>query len=276
MNTITINWHIIETCNYSCTFCFAKYKNSHLNELHKTEKHIDILLGKVYDYFKKEYDHVRLNIAGGEPTLSKNLNYIIHKANRLGFEVSIITNGSKLTDDFIERSAKYISMFAISVDSINAYTNEKIGRISKEKTMEASELLSQIKNVRQINPNVKIKINTVVNKHNYHENLAVFIRKVDPYKWKVFQALSVNTNEIFCSDDEYMEFVQKHEKSIVSMSKESGDDMRESYIMIDPYGRFYQNSGQSYDYSETLMSASVSNAFNSIAFDRSKFDARYA
>lgn len=276
MNEITVNWHIIEKCNYSCAFCFAKYKNSHLDDVHKTKEYIDVLLEKIYTFFKKEHDYVRLNIAGGEPTLSKNLDYIIAKAYSLGFEVSIITNGSKLTSDFIEKSAKYISMFAISVDSINADTNKKIGRVSRDNTLKSSKLLTQIKKVRMINPNVKIKINTVVNKHNFNEYLGNFIHEVDPYKWKVFQALSVNTEESFCSDDEYMKFIQKHKDCTVSMSKESGEDMCDSYIMIDPYGRFYQNSGKVYDYSETLMSASVSNAFNSIQFDRSKFDARYA
>ena len=276
MNTITINWHIVEKCNYRCTYCFAKYKDSHFQEIEKSTKHIDMLLEKVYDYFIGQYDSVRLNIAGGEPTLSSNLDYIIEKAHAIGFTVSIITNGSKLTSDFIKTNAPYISMFAISVDSLSDETNSKIGRISKEKTLGSSELLRSLQSIKMENPQVKIKINTVVNKHNYHECMGDFIATVNPHKWKVFQALSVGTDEEFCNHKEYETFLKNHENSAGQISKESNDDMRESYIMIDPYGRFYQNGGKSYEYSKSLLVSSVKEAFTSIGFNKAKYEARYA
>ena len=276
MNEITINWHIVEKCNYSCTYCFAKYKNSQFQEVEKSKGHIDLLLQKVYDYFTNKYDSVRLNIAGGEPTLSSNLEYIIQKANEIGFSVSIITNGSKLTSNFIEENAPLISMFAISIDSLQDNTNVKIGRTTKLNVLNSSELFSKIQQVRKANPDVKIKINTVVNKHNFDENMGSFMTSVKPDKWKVFQALSVGTDEEFCSSSEYGTFLERHENNMVKITKESNDDMKESYIMIDPYGRFYQNSGRSYEYSESLLVSSVVNAFASIQFDRKKYDARYA
>ena len=276
MNTITINWHIVEKCNYSCTYCFAKYKDSHFKEIEKSTQQIDRLLEKVYNYFIGQYDSVRLNIAGGEPTLSSNLNYIIQKAYAIGFTVSIISNGSKLTSDFIEINAPYISMFAISVDSLNDETNTKIGRISNENTLSSFELLASIESIKIVNPEVKIKINTVVNKHNFDEYMGNFIATVNPYKWKVFQALSVGTDEEFCNRGEYEMFLKNHENSAWQISKESNDDMRESYIMIDPYGRFYQNGGKSYEYSKSLLVSSVREAFTSIGFNKAKYEARYA
>jgi len=276
MNEITVNWHIVEKCNYSCNYCFAKYTNSHFQEIEKSQKYIDLLLNKVYDYFRKEYKTVRLNIAGGEPTLSSNLDYIIHKSKEIGFTVSIITNGSKLTSEFITKNASYISMFAISVDSLKEKTNLKIGRVSKNNVLKSSKLLANIKKVRETNPDVQIKINTVVNKHNFNEYMGAFIRSVKPDKWKVFQALSVGTNEEFCNSHEYKTFLKNHENDNIKINQESNDDMRESYIMIDPYGRFYQNSGRSYTYGESLLISSVEAAFGSIHFNHEKYDARYA
>ncbi len=31
---ITINWHIIEKCNYKCKYCFAKYSKMNMAEIH--------------------------------------------------------------------------------------------------------------------------------------------------------------------------------------------------------------------------------------------------
>jgi len=167
-------------------------------------------------------------------------------------------------------------MFAMSVDSLNDETNSNIGRIAKDKTLSTSELLLAIESIKKVNPEVKIKINTVVNKHNFNEYMGDFIATVKPYKWKVFQALSVGTEEEFCSQDEYETFLEKHKNSVGKINKESNDDMRESYIMIDPYGRFYQNGGRAYEYSKSLLVSTVKDAFNAIHFDKTKYEARYA
>ena len=79
MNEITVNWHIIQKCNYKCNYCFAKYDNYDKKEVHNSKKEIEILLNKIYQAFSNKYKdyNIRLNIAGGEPTLSKNLYFII-------------------------------------------------------------------------------------------------------------------------------------------------------------------------------------------------------
>nr|WP_275855985.1 viperin family antiviral radical SAM protein [Sulfurimonas sp. MAG313] len=174
MKEITINWHILEACNYSCHYCFAKYQESDRRELHYSKSKINLFLKYVYDFFSKKYDLVRLNIAGGEPTLSSHLDYIIKKAYGFGFKVSIITNGSCLNDDFILKSVPYLSMFAISVDSLDPEINKKIGRVVKGKTLSPVQLIQSLKEVRDKNKNILIKINTVVNTYNCDEDMSVF------------------------------------------------------------------------------------------------------
>nr|WP_275855984.1 hypothetical protein [Sulfurimonas sp. MAG313] len=102
-----------------------------------------------------------------------------------------------------------------------------------------------------------------------------FIKEVDPDKWKVFQALSINTNEIFCSDDNYKTFLKQHNNALPHINKESKDAMTESYIMLDPFGRFYQNSNHQYVYSKSILDVNVEEAFEEVRFNRVKFDARY-
>ncbi len=277
MKEITINWHIIQKCNYKCYYCFAKYEKSERKEIHYSKKEIEVLLNKVYKTFNnnyKDYD-IRLNIAGGEPTLSKNLGFIIETAYRIGFKVSIITNSSVLTTRFIRSNAKYLSMFAISIDSINKDNNLKIGRVQRETSLEISQIFRNIELFRSLNKDIKIKINTVVNKHNYNEYLGDFISLIKPDKWKVFQALSINAKEIHCSNIQYEIFLKKHEKLKVSTYAENNDEMTDSYIMIDPHGRFYQNTNGTYIYSKSILDITKDEILECINIDMDKYNERY-
>lgn len=277
MKEITINWHIIQKCNYKCYYCFAKYKKSQRKEIHYSKKEIEVLLNKIYKTFNSNYKDcdIRLNIAGGEPTLSKNLGFIIETAYRIGFKVSIITNSSILTTRFIRLNAKYLSMFAISIDSINRDNNIKIGRVQKEKFLEISQVFKNIELLRNFNKDLKIKINTVVNEYNYNEYLGNFINLIKPDKWKIFQALSISSNEIHCNDVQYKKFLQNHKDLKVSTFTESNDEMIDSYIMIDPHGRFYQNTNGAYVYSKSILDITESEIKKCVNVDMEKYIGRY-
>ncbi len=277
MKEITINWHIIQKCNYKCYYCFAKYQKSQRKEIHYSKKEIEILLDKIYRTFRKSYKdrHIRLNIAGGEPTLSKNLGFIIETAYRIGFKVSIITNSSVLTTRFIKSNAKYLSMFAISIDSINRNNNVNIGRIHKENSLDLSQVFKNIELIRSFNKNIEIKINTVVNRHNYNEYLGNFISLIKPNKWKIFQALNIGSDEIYCNDVQYKTFLQNHQKLKVSTYSESNDEMTDSYIMIDPHGRFYQNTNGTYSYSKSILNITKDEILECINIDIDKYNERY-
>lgn len=47
--------------------------------------------------------------------------------------------------------------------------------------------------------------------------------------------------------------------------------MIKSYIMIDPMGRFLQNSNNVYQYSRSILEVGVLNALNDIKYDLVKF-----
>ena len=277
MKEITINWHIIEKCNYKCDYCFAKYDDYGKKEVHYSKKEIGLVLNKIYQVFKKEFPNhtVRLNIAGGEPTLSKNLDYIIQTAYKVGFTISIITNFSILTTKFIQENAKYISMFAISIDSLNKNTNMKIGRVSNKKFLEIHQVFKNINLLRQYNRSLKIKINTVVNINNYTEYLGDFIGLIKPDKWKIFQALSINSNKNYCTDEQFKTFLFNHQNIDVKTFSETNDEMVNSYIMIDPYGRFYQNKNATYQYSKSILEIETDEIIKHVNFDFKKYKNRY-
>ncbi|ROR40646.1 viperin family antiviral radical SAM protein [Caminibacter pacificus] len=266
MKEIVINWHIIQKCNYRCFYCFAKYEKSE-REIYFDKSNSLKLLKEVYSYFAQNYKRIRLNLAGGEPLLVKDLNFIIKSAKSIGFDVSIITNFSN--SDKILESVNFLTMIGISVDSLKEDTIKKIGRFDK-KILNREYFYEKIKLIKSLNPNIQIKINTVVNRFNYNEFLGDFIEKINPNKWKILQAFPFKKT-VFCEDWQYERFKKLHIKVNVNKFFESSEDMRESYIMVDPFGRFYQNSNLEYQYSESILKVGAKKAFSQVTFMKDKF-----
>ncbi len=282
---LTINWHMLETCNYECGFCFAKYGKDDSTVYHKNIVKTEEMLNILWEYFHNNimqthgFKNLRLNFAGGEPTLLGNkLLNIIDIAKKIGFKTSIITNASKLGNQvFSTKLYNRLDMLGISIDSANDVTNRKIGRIDKhDKILSLQEITSYIQQARTINPNMKIKINTVVNEVNKNENFANIIKKIEPVKWKIFRVLPQIADFLMISDADFKAFLERHHAHQEIITSEDNDEMKNSYIMIDPKGRFYQNTKiKGHDYSQPILDVGCAEAFQQISFDLEKFIARY-
>jgi radical S-adenosyl methionine domain-containing protein 2 len=57
---------------------------------------------------------------------------------------------------------------------------------------------------------------------------------------------------------------------------EDNDTMTESYLMVSPDGRLFQNGSEEYTYSRPLTEVSFADALSDIKFDSEKFESRYA
>lgn len=292
---LVINWHITEVCNYSCEYCYAKWhKEDRPREFLHDEIQVKKLLIDLYDFFnpsntsnplhgKMKWNSVRLNLAGGEPTLYKDkVLMIMNAAKSVGFDISIITNGSAFSDfEFVKNMAKHLSLLGISLDSFEDDSNNIIGRINKKgKLLCKKDVINAIKVAKVVNANMRLKINTVVNHANYHENMNALIGELNPEKWKVLRMLPIVTNSLAVTDDEFDSFVDRHQHLKHVMRVEDNQDMTESYIMIDPFGRFFQNSsslklGEEYLYSSSILENGVDMAFSEMSFSAEKFSARY-
>lgn len=289
LDKIVINWHITEKCNYSCKHCFVKYAKCSGNIVSYSMQNSQKLLRRIYESFKGEYSKIRLNIAGGEPLLVPNLSFIISETKNIGFEVSLISNASYLglihlqkhldSQKWIERNARDLSMFGISIDSLREDSNAKIGRYCLDKktpkTLQEWQILKIAKDLRQRNENLKIKINTVVTSYNYEEYFGDFISTLKPQKWKVLQTLSISTQKVFCTDLQYKAFLDRHKKFADFITAESKSQMTNSYIMLDCFGRFYQNEDSIYSYSPCVLEMGKDEILHYAQFDRVKFQSRY-
>jgi radical S-adenosyl methionine domain-containing protein 2 len=228
----------------------------------------------------KEAGTRKINFAGGEPFTDANfLGKCIQECKEnIGIEkISIITNGSLVKKSFFEKYGKYIDVFGVSCDSFNKDTNIKIGRGTKgenvKKLFEIRELCRQY--------NIKFKLNTVVCNYNKDENMVENIKKLDPYRWKVFQVLMVkgendggdklrDVTEFQISNEEFKQFIERH-KEIKCMVDESNENMKSSYLILDEYMRFLDKGDGEETHSESILDVGVERALRNIVYDEKEF-----
>jgi radical S-adenosyl methionine domain-containing protein 2 len=277
VDELVVNYHITARCNYSCQHCYANWASNNTQEIHRDMTKVKRLLNEIYPFFSQQSKTLRLNLAGGEPLLCKNIGKIIELAHAIGFRVSLISNGSALTHKFILNNAKQLAMVGLSIDSLQPARLKKIGRLTRNgQYLSPKTFREKVSRLREVNDQLQIKFNTVVCQFNYDEYFGDFIDSVRPDKWKIFRVLPFAQPETAISDDEFSLFLNNHRDIVTPHYIENNDDMIESYIMVDPIGRFYQNSTDGhYTYSQPITEVGAENAFNQINFSPTKYSNRY-
>nr|WP_285817032.1 viperin family antiviral radical SAM protein [Janthinobacterium kumbetense] len=289
---LVVNWHVTEVCNYGCRYCYAKWEDGgSTQELIHDSSAVKALVEEVGRFFKPgnsnnplwpgmRWASLRLNLAGGEPLLyaEKALDVILH-ARRLGLETSVISNGSRLTPALMQALAPHLAILGLSLDSSEEKTNLGIGRVDRQlRTLSMPELVDMIALGRQINPRLRLKINTVVNALNWQEDMSKLIGRLAPEKWKILRMLPKITDDLSLSDAQFDTFVRRHANLDHGVRVEDNADMTESYLMIDPYGRFFQNKPgeKGYQYSDAILDVGAARAFSQVNVSTRKFCSRYA
>lgn len=294
VSDLVINYHVTEACNFGCNYCYARWQKQDSKELHGYLNKVDAMFSSLKTFFAPgnennplsrylNWKNIRLNFAGGEPFLiGRRFEELIEIASYYDFKVSMITNGSLLTDEFIKASSSKISMIGFSIDSVNDYTLRKIGRCNKrDETLDMTKLFRQIQLLRRLNGDIKIKVNTVVNSINQDETFDSMLHAIKPDKWKVLQVLPVLNNELDITEEKFNQFLLRHEKFKEIIVPENNTAMTDSYLMINPKGCFYQNShctnssDNNYIYSPSILDVGAGAAFNKINFNAERFSGRY-
>ncbi|CAG9172455.1 GTP 3',8-cyclase [Cupriavidus laharis] len=289
---LVLNWHVTEACNYGCRYCYAKWDNAESGrELIHDWAGTTRLLQELQAFFapgsatnpltaSMEWTSVRLNLAGGEPLLyGRQVLRIAALARELGFGVSIITNASLLMPALAEGLAGYLSLLGVSLDSASSDSNREIGRLDRRgRQITPDTLEGSLAAARRINPELRLKINTVVNALNCDEDMTPLIRRLAPEKWKVLRMLPIVTSDLAVSDAQFGTFVQRHVGHSLPLQVEDNADMTESYIMIDPLGRFFQSADSriGYQYSQPIPRVGAVSAFPKIALSLARYLSRYS
>ena len=274
-NFHVVNYHITNRCNYHCTYCFGKFngqKDPTLDDAKKIVENIDL-------YFtQNNITDGRINFAGGEPTLYEHLDELIDYTSSLGIRVSIVTNGSLLTSERIRSWQGKVSCIGISIDSIDCDTNLVIGRCYKNKVIPLSRWSELAKAIHD--RDIDLKINTVVSRLNLDEDLSELYRALSPKKIKQFQMhLIDNINDrakpYEITECEFLTFCDKHKAFDSVIVAEPCGSMENSYLMVNPEGKFQLNNNGSYQTFGDLNTISLSEILKTVPLDSEKFDSRY-
>lgn len=274
----SVNIHLTNKCNFKCRYCF-----SHFNEIGKEASLKNEELKKIILLLKEE-NCKKVNIAGGEPLLYPSTGSILKFANQIGLTTSIVTNGSMITKEWLLKYGKYLKIIGISCDSANIDVMQALGRGGKGHLERLKKVFKEIKILNQLSDHqIFLKLNSVITKLNFKENMGDFIKKTGVRRWKIFQMLPIRgenhqyLNQLAISKTEFNEFVNRHlylNNQRISVIPEYNDCMKGSYVMIDPRGRFYQNTTGKLIYSRPILEVGVKESLNDVGFSYLKFRRR--
>lgn len=233
---IVVNLHYIGPCDFKCRTCYFPRDNFMLDlEAWKT------IVAKLVCRMKIK----RFNLAGGEPMLASFVQKLIDFIHSLGIEVSIITNGMKLTPDFIRANRGKIQMIGISVDGVSEEMDLQIGRCTaKGDTLSKGRLIELASVIRE--SGIKLKIDTQVMRPNKDADFHGLIRAIKPDKWKLLQTsirndVNADIKAWVLNKDEFETFVKRHKDLNPLVEDES--DIKNAYYMVFQYGEFVYVEG---------------------------------
>lgn len=275
----SVNFHLWEPCNMRCKFCFATFqdvKNTILPKGHlPKEQAIEVVLQLAELGFEK------ITFAGGEPTLCPWLPELIAAAKTAGLTTMIVTNGSRLKDDFLHVNQQYLDWITVSIDSVDVNTNLAAGRaILGKEALAPDYYISLVDRIRQFG--YGLKINTVVHSKNHNNDMSGFIRHAKPTRWKLFQVLPIkgqndlNIDDFKIANEQFQDFIDRHSalNDVTCIVPENNDEMMGSYAMVDPAGRFYDNTLGQHTYSRPILKIGARLAIQQMQYDFGKFISR--
>src|SRR5271156_1435740 len=204
-----VNYHIWRTCNMKCKFCFATY-DSVLPQ--HAKRGIPLLDARRLIAALRDAGFRKITFAGGEPTLCPWLPEAVAYAKDVGFKTAIVSNGSRLTRELIDLLAPSLDWITLSIDSGWPDMNAMTGRaVAGRYTIAVTNLYGIVDEFRA--HQVRLKVNTVVTRHNCEEPVVELIARVRPERWKVMRVLRIagendrHFDHLRISDDQFKNFL---------------------------------------------------------------------
>lgn len=234
----SVNWHMTMNCNYNCRFCFYKNMSGEFKDIEKAKQKLETLKAKGIE---------KINFAGGEPLLYKNLNYLLKMAKDMGFTVSVVTNAALLNEKNLMEMSEYVDWIGISVDSSDEDIEKQLGRGNGDHVEYTRKVCKLVRE-----NGIKLKINSTITKLNHLEDMKPFISSLAPDRWKVFQILHMKGQnddalDLTLTSEEFDIFKNINGGLMLSNGSyptfESAEDMLNSYFIIGPDGNILLSKG---------------------------------
>lgn len=164
---VGVQFSLSDLCNQDCGYCQYRMSGYPANHSFSDGNHnpkrmidTDLVLRIFSDLQTMGVDSVEFH-GGGEPTIHPDFARIVMDARSKGFEVGVITNAMKLSNEALE-ALNGISWVRVSIDAAKAETYSKVRGIGKAAFNHVLSNLSKIK------PQV-LGVNFLITKDNYQE-----------------------------------------------------------------------------------------------------------
>jgi len=227
---------------------------------------------------------VKLNISGGEPFLKPNFIGEIFRFCKEDLRLescSVVNNGSKVTEAWLDTYGQYLDLMAISCDSFDPEVNVLLGRAEHGSGTHIGRVFQVAEWCKQ--RNIMVKLNSVITKLNWQEDMNSSIEELSPVRWKVFQVLlldSENTGQatgslrdardLVITDEQFSAFLDRH-KCQRCLVPESNEAMRDSYLNLDEEMRFLDCRDGAKRPGQSLLRVGVEEAMKDAGFDNQAF-----
>jgi radical S-adenosyl methionine domain-containing protein 2 len=265
---VSVNLVVTTRCNYNCRFCFGHYRQ--LKRPPKDDRILEI------PKLLAEAGCQKLTLEGGEPFLFTQLLELLKEAKNAGLVTCIVTNGMLVTKEKITSLSPYLDWIALSIDSMDEATEIKLKRGQGEHISHCKKIAIWVHEL-----GIRLKINSVITSLNFNHDLKNLINELKPDRWKAFQLLQIEgenvetTKDLTITDEEFRIFMKKNESIRTYKTDficESQDDMKGSYIMLLPDGRFFSNHEGKYVFGKkTIFKSGVLEALKEVGWDKEKF-----
>ena len=272
----SVNFHLWKPCNMKCRFCFATFQDIGQETLPKGHLPREDSLSVVEALDTAGFE--KINFAGGEPTLCPWLPDLIQRARELGLTTSIVTNGSRITSEWLDRIHGCLDWAAVSIDTVDQEKMKLMGRTTRAGPLCETDYLRITDMLRE--RGIRVKVNTVVTRLNCDEDMTVFIGRARPERWKLLQVLPITgqndgrVDPFVITRDEFDHYVARNrsvESTGITVVPESNELMTGSYVMVDPAGRFFDNVAGTHVYSHPINQVGVDAALREVSVDPDRF-----
>jgi radical S-adenosyl methionine domain-containing protein 2 len=273
----SVNYHLTAACNMRCHGCFATFHDVR-DRVPRGMLPRECQVALV-DILATHFDKV--TFAGGEPTLCPWLVVLLDTVKRNGGTTMLVTNGSRLDPATLADLAGRLDWLTLSIDSAQPGIHQRLGRALKGVPLEPRRYVEVADAARALG--IGVKVNTVVSALNAEEDMRPFIRRLAPERWKLLQMLPVTgqndggVGPLLISPKEFRAFNDRHRDLAndgIEVIPEDNAAMTGSYAMVDPAGRFFDNTTGAHRYSPPILDVGLLPAWQHVTFAPATFTNR--
>ena len=161
---VTLEVHPAYPCNYKCSFCIDVWlkevpsingvkTNTDSKSMLTKKNMVDIIDGCLELGIKG----IVLS-GGGEPTINKNTEYLVHLAYKNNIKIGMFTNGYALNDSNISVYVEGLTFLRFSFDSFDSKNYAKTKGVSEKAYFKVLENIDKCVKYKKENNNVNCKI----------------------------------------------------------------------------------------------------------------------